>query len=454
MFQYSLQQKHKEKPYTKIVTPSDKATTKISILGTTKSTATSSSTQKSTEKSVFVTKIASTTTERNPTSLTTTKEGKHTEFYAEVTDFVTTPQEHSTEKLLSRETIWITRGTSEKPKPVTRTTQLPSTTEKDKISEHIAENDTLSKIINTIFTLDSSKWTKPSSISFSTSPPTTLQETSTNYWSSDGASEDYDDITTEQVAQNRSSHEKGTTRYKDHKRETVRSDVTEQTSVGDLTDDMSGKDTTVHDAADSTTFDDLNVTSEYGGTTEDSDATVKYSAQSRGVLHVSSSIVSKHTHESTTGTTLSNTISQRPTTMMTTTTTPVHIHAAKKSLPPANKSEPACSTNGCKSAVSRMLHLMDHSADPCENFYEFSCGEAQEDNADSHKLNYLSWQLDRVDKKSPEFLRKAKQFHESCLGYDDVDYASRVKAGESLTWSTRSPASSFQFPLSDSLIFL
>lgn len=36
--------------------------------------------------------------------------------------------------------------------------------------------------------------------------------------------------------------------------------------------------------------------------------------------------------------------------------------------------EPACVTRGCIQATARMLDSLDESVDPCDNFYEFACG--------------------------------------------------------------------------------
>lgn len=59
----------------------------------------------------------------------------------------------------------------------------------------------------------------------------------------------------------------------------------------------------------------------------------------------------------------------------------VHVVTAEtsKDKPRDNKKEEVCLTPGCVHAASKMLEQMDQTVEPCDDFYEFACGQYVED---------------------------------------------------------------------------
>lgn len=61
----------------------------------------------------------------------------------------------------------------------------------------------------------------------------------------------------------------------------------------------------------------------------------------------------------------------------------VHIVTAETSKTTnsvdAKNNKEVCMTPGCVHAASKMLEQMDSSAEPCDDFYEFACGQYVED---------------------------------------------------------------------------
>lgn len=90
---------------------------------------------------------------------------------------------------------------------------------------------------------------------------------------------------------------------------------------------------------------------------------------------------------------------------------------------------PVCQTPTCKAASSRILSMMNHSAEPCEDFYEFACGRSYHpEEESSQELNLLEEQLSKVNDSSAKFVLDFNQFYQSCLGYEDkYDYRSRME---------------------------
>ncbi|XP_069690514.1 uncharacterized protein [Periplaneta americana] len=91
---------------------------------------------------------------------------------------------------------------------------------------------------------------------------------------------------------------------------------------------------------------------------------------------------------------------------------------------PEKKNE--CKSPACKTLSSRMLNFMNHSADACEDFYEFACGGLRENrNLLEHDPEYESWSriadaMGNVHEGSPEAYQKFKTFYEQCVNYDSI----------------------------------
>nr|XP_008194030.2 PREDICTED: LOW QUALITY PROTEIN: neprilysin-2 [Tribolium castaneum] len=99
-------------------------------------------------------------------------------------------------------------------------------------------------------------------------------------------------------------------------------------------------------------------------------------------------------------------------------------------------SNPVCESVICKTTSSRILSMMNHSADPCDDFYEFACGrmyEIEEESVEFHDREMLTNQLALIIDSSPKYLKDFKQFYQTCLQHeDDFNYRPRMNKLEVL----------------------
>lgn len=83
------------------------------------------------------------------------------------------------------------------------------------------------------------------------------------------------------------------------------------------------------------------------------------------------------------------------------------------------KMKKVCDKNSCKKSASKMLALMDHSVEPCNDFYKFSCGGMKINHLEIEpEENYLGIDFENLPDDEYSYLSKFKIYYESCLNFD------------------------------------
>ncbi|XP_076634121.1 endothelin-converting enzyme 1 isoform X1 [Colletes latitarsis] len=93
--------------------------------------------------------------------------------------------------------------------------------------------------------------------------------------------------------------------------------------------------------------------------------------------------------------------------------------------------ENLCLTGECKNIASKMLFYMNHTADPCEDFYEYACG-GFEANPQTIEVDLENAAYQRILRQAQEDIDDEKsriftKYYNSCMQYENVDFIERIK---------------------------
>ncbi|XP_003707770.2 endothelin-converting enzyme 1 [Megachile rotundata] len=90
-----------------------------------------------------------------------------------------------------------------------------------------------------------------------------------------------------------------------------------------------------------------------------------------------------------------------------------------------------CTTGECKNMASKILFYMNHTIDPCEDFYEYACG-GFETNPHTVEQNLENMAYRRIFRQMQKEIHEGKsstfiKYYDSCMQYENVDLSERIK---------------------------
>lgn len=98
------------------------------------------------------------------------------------------------------------------------------------------------------------------------------------------------------------------------------------------------------------------------------------------------------------------------------TTTDSNFPLNLRSIAFSNNSNEVCETASCKLAAVDILTPMNHSVDPCDDFYEFSCGRFVQKKYEKYEEFLLH--MNRMPNTSSDYLKAVKIFFDSCVSHE------------------------------------
>ncbi|XP_053997931.1 neprilysin-1-like [Hylaeus anthracinus] len=90
-----------------------------------------------------------------------------------------------------------------------------------------------------------------------------------------------------------------------------------------------------------------------------------------------------------------------------------------------------CTTGECKNIASKMLFYMNHTVDPCDDFYEYACG-GFEANPQTIQMNLENAAYQRILRQSQKDVNSTPsylftKYYNSCMQYENINLTERTK---------------------------